>query len=103
MRGLARHIGMPVLARNILGFVVHLYNENLGVIWKHVRRRWVPMQLAEAAAEVHVLLDAELLIAEKNHQTIHQRIMYLLELLVAERFGKVNTKNFSADAWRRFA
>ena len=68
----------------------------------NVRRRWVPVQLAEAAAEVHVLLDAELLIAEKDHQTIHQRIMYLLELLVTERFGKVNTKNFSADAWRRF-
>jgi len=50
-----------------------------------------------------MLLDVEFLIAEKDHQTIHQSIMYLLELLVAERFGKVDTRNFSADAGRRLA
>src|SRR6478752_1837538 len=45
------------------------------------------VQLAKVTAEVHLLLNAELLSAKEDHETIDERIMHLLELL-AERFGQ---------------
>jgi hypothetical protein len=47
-----------------------------------------------------VPLWAQVLIAKKDHQPIHERIMNFLELLIAKRFGQVGTKDLSADTWR---
>ena len=88
---------MPILAGNVLGLVVRLDNKNLGVIGNHVRRRRVHVQLAEAPSEVFVLFDPQLLVAEKDHQAVHKRVMYLLELLIPERIGQVDATDFRAD------
>jgi hypothetical protein len=56
----------------------------------------VHVQLAKVTAEVHVLLDAELLIAEEDHQTIHERIMHFLELLIARAVWTGQTPKISA-------
>jgi len=88
---------VPILAGNVLGLVVRLDNKNLGVIRNQVRRRRVHVQLAEAAGEVFVLFDAQLLVAEEDHQTVHERVMHLLELLVAERIGQIDATDFRAD------
>ena len=61
------------------------------------------VQLAEAAAERLVLLVRQLLVAEEDHQVLHQRVMDLLEGLVAERPGKVDAGNLRADAGRKLA
>ena len=61
------------------------------------------MQRPEAAAERLVLLDRHVLVAKEDHQVVHQRIMHLLELLVAERPGEVDTDDFSADGGRKLA
>ena len=57
------------------------------MVRNHVRRRRVHVQLAEAAGEVFVLFDAQLLVAEEDHQAVHKRVMHFLELLVPERIG----------------
>ena len=41
-------------------------------------------RFAKAAAEGDVLLDTDLLVAEEHDQIGHQRVVDLLELLVAE-------------------
>jgi hypothetical protein len=61
------------------------------------------VQLAEAAAELLVLVVAELLVAEEDHQVVHQRIVHLLELLVAERPGEVDAEDLRADHGRQLA
>jgi hypothetical protein len=88
---------VPILAGNVLGLVVRLDNKNLGVIGNHVRRRRVHVQLAKAASEVFVLFDPQLLVAEEDHQAVHERVMHLLELLVPERIGQVDATDFRAD------
>ena len=55
------------------------------------------VQLAKAASEVFVLFDSQLLVAEEDHQTVHERLMHLLELLVPERIGQVDATDFRAD------
>src|SRR2546421_7645546 len=64
---------------------------------------WMDVQLAEFAAEVSMLVDAELLVTKENHQIVHQRVVDLLELLVTQRFGQVDTVDLGADHWRHLA
>src|SRR5205085_9621311 len=61
---------------------------------------WMNVKLAELAAEIGMLADAELLVTKENHQVVHQRVVDLLELLVAQRFGQVDTVDLGADHWR---
>src|SRR6476646_2354027 len=64
---------------------------------------WMDVQLAEFAAEVSMLVDAELLVTKENHQVVHQCVVDLLELLVTQRFGQVDTMDLGADHWRHFS
>ena len=61
------------------------------------------VQLAEAAAERLVLLVAELLVAEEDHQVRHQRVMDFLERLVAQWPGEIDAEDLRADAGRELA
>jgi hypothetical protein len=70
---------MPVLAGNVPRFVVHLDNEDFRMIRYDVRGAGINVQLADTAPEGHVLLDTELLVAEEDDETIHERVMDLLE------------------------
>ena len=61
------------------------------------------MQLAEAQAQLLVPLRAQRLVAEEDHQVLHQGVVDVLELLVGERPGQVDGRNFGADIGRRLA
>jgi hypothetical protein len=45
----------------------------------------------------------QLLIAEEDHQVLHQRVVHLLELLVAQRPGEVDAENLRTDDGRELA
>ena len=45
----------------------------------------------------------ELLVAEEDHQVLHQRVMDLLEGLVAERPGEIDAEDLGADHGRELA
>src|SRR5207302_8707487 len=49
------------------------------------------------------LFDAQLLVTEEDHQTIHERVMHLLELLVPERSGQIDAEDLRAHVRRRVA
>ncbi|MCY1376645.1 hypothetical protein D9M68_879020 [compost metagenome] len=51
-------------------------------------------QLAEALAEVDVLLRAQPLVAEENHQVLVQRGADFLELIVRQRARQVQALDF---------
>ena len=61
------------------------------------------VQLAEAAAERLVLLVAQLLVAEEDHQVRHQRVMDFLKRLVAQWPGEIDAEDLGADAGRELA
>ena len=61
------------------------------------------MQRPEAAAEILVLVDRHLLVAEEDHQVVHQRIVHFLELLVAERLGEIDAEDLGTDGGRKLA
>src|SRR5215470_8488264 len=94
---------MPVLPRDMAGLLVRLDHEDLWVIRDQSRRRGVRMQLAKAAAECFVLFYRQLLVAKKEHQMVHERIVHLLELPVAKRPGQVDAEDLGADVRCRFA
>ena len=73
------------------------------VVGEDGQRRGMEVQFAETAAERLVLLVRQLLVAEEDHQVLHQCVMDLLEGLVAQRPGKVDAGNFRADAGRKLA
>src|SRR6185312_12002562 len=58
-------------------------------------------EVAEAAAEILLLVDGQILVAEEDHQVFHQRIVHLLELLVAERARQVDPADFGPDMRRQ--
>src|SRR5262245_15158408 len=99
----ARDVGMPDLAGDVLGGFVGLDQQDFGMPLDRAPAGWMDMQLAELAAEVGVLVDAELLVSKEDHQVVHQRVVDLLELLVAQRFGQVDTVDLGADHWRHLA
>src|SRR6516225_11549254 len=94
---------MPILAGDISGFFVRLDEQDFRVIRHKIRRRRVHVQSAEAAAEIHLLLDAQLLVSEENDEAVHERVMHLLELAVVQRPRQVDAENLCADARRRLA
>ena len=67
------------------------------MVGQFLRRVGMNVQLAEPAAERLVLFDRHLLVAEEDHQILHQRIVHFLELLVAEILRQIDTENFGAD------
>ena len=61
------------------------------------------VQRPKAPAELLVLLDRHLLVAEEDHQVVHQRIVHFLELLVAQRLAEIDTEYLRPDARRQLA
>src|SRR5215510_10298422 len=94
---------MPVLARDVLGLVVCLDDENFRVIRNDIWRGRVHVQLAEAPSKILMLLDADLLVAEENDKAIQEGIMHFLELLIPERSGQVDAQDFRAYTRRQLA
>src|SRR5262245_49196158 len=94
---------MPVLARDVLGLVVGLDDENLRVIGNYIWRGGVHVQFAEAPSKILMLLDADLLVAEEDDEAIQEGIMHFLELLIAKRPGQVDTEDFCTDVRRQLA
>src|SRR5471032_945862 len=99
----ARHVGMPFLAGHVPRLLVGLDDQDLGMLREHDGRVGMDMQRAEAAAEVLVLVDRHLLVAEEDHQVLHQRVVHFLELLVAERLGEVDAEDLRANGRRELA
>ena len=60
------------------------------------RRRRVDVQLAEFAAEIEMLLLAEVLVAEENDQILGQRAVDLVHLPVARR-AQIDAADLAAD------
>ena len=58
------------------------------------------VQLAEQPAECLVLVERQLLVAEEDHLVRHQRIVHLLELLIAERLARSIAGDLRADGRR---
>ena len=55
------------------------------------------VQLAEAAAELLLLVEVDLLVAEEDDEVLGERVVDLLELLVAERLREVDAFDLGAD------
>ena len=73
------------------------------MVRRRVDRRRMHVQRAEAAAEILLLLVVDLLVAEEDHQVLHQRVVDLLELLVAQRPRQVHAGDLRADGGRELA
>ena len=59
------------------------------------------VQFAEAAAEIEVLVLADVLVAEEDHQVLRQRAVDLLEGLVAQRLREIDAADLRADDRRQ--
>ena len=55
------------------------------------------VQLAEAAAQLLLALQRQELIAKEQHLMLHQRVVQLLELLIAEGSREIEAGNFGTD------
>jgi hypothetical protein len=67
-----------------------------------VRRRWMDVQLAELAAESQMLVRADVLIAEEDHEVFGERPVDFVHLSVGARVIRdelcdVDAGNFRAD------
>ena len=82
--------------------LVGVDDHHLGVAGNRRRRR-MHVQLAEAAAERHLLLVVHLLVAEEDHEVLHQRVVHFLEDLVSHRLRQVDAEDLGADHRRHLA
>ena len=57
----------------------------------------VDVQLAEAAAELHVLFVVDVLIAKEEHEVFEQPSAQRVDRFVVERFTKIDAVNFGTD------
>ena len=94
-RRAARDVGVPELPRDVLGVLVSLDLDDLGMAFH--ARGGVDVELAEAPTEGLVLFDRKLLIAEEDHQVAHQRQVDLVELKCGERLAEINAGYLGAD------
>src|SRR6266536_4929037 len=77
--------------------------QDLGVSLGRVRRGRVDRQVAKEAPERLVLVMAEFLVAEEDDDVVHQRVVHLLELLIAERTRQVDPADFRPDMRRQLS
>ena len=92
----ARDIRMPILAIGVARIGVGVDDHRL----RQAGQRGgggVDVQFAEAATEGELLLGADVLIAEEDHQMIHQRLMDHIETGIVQRPGQIDATDFSAD------
>src|SRR5690242_13559619 len=75
--------------------------QDLGMAFRRMRRGRVDRQLAEQAAERLVLVMGEVLAAEEHDHIFHQRVVHLLELLIAERARQIDPADLGPDMRRQ--
>ena len=96
----AGDVAVPAFAVGARRILVGMDDHQLGMA-RRVRRRGMDVQLAEAAAEVEVLVLGDMLVAEEDHQVLRQRAVDLLEGLVAERLRQIDAADLGADDRRQ--
>ena len=79
----AAHVGVPALAVGARRLLVGMDDHQLGPA-RLVRRRGMDVQVAEQAAERHVLLGRDLLVAEEDDAVLRQRAVDLVLLAVGQ-------------------
>src|SRR5271166_1242781 len=90
---------MPALTGDALGVRIGMHRQDLRMPF----RAWcirMNMQFAKQAPKSLVLIEGQLLIAKEQHLMRHQRVVHLLELLVAQLFAQVDAANLRADRGR---
>ena len=55
---------------------------------------------AKIAAEPDLIVEADLLIAEKDHLVLDEGLVQLLDLIVRQRLGQIDIADFRADMRR---
>ena len=65
------------------------------------RTEGMDMQLPEPPAEILVLVQRHLLVAEEDHLMAHQRIVDFGELVVAHRLSEIDAVDFRPDGRRQ--
>ena len=73
---------------------------DLGILIVEPLHPRVDVQVAEAAAELHLGLEIHRLIAKEDHAVLDQSRLDLGNLLVADRFGQIDAADFTADVRR---
>ena len=98
--GVARNVGMPVLAVDAFGLAVRMDGQDLGMA-VGPGNIGMDVQVAEVAAEPLLLLQVDPLVAEEQDLVLCQRRMQILHLPVTERTGQVDAGNLGAYDWRK--
>ena len=88
---------MPVLAGDAFGIGISMDRQDLGVSVRAGRVR-VDVQVTKMPAEGFLLIKIDLLVAEEQHLMFGQRRVQIVDLLIAQCSGKVDTRNHGADA-----
>src|SRR5215471_280813 len=88
---------MPFLSGHALRVLIRLNDENLGVLFKPLGSCRMNVQLAEAPAEVLMLIHIDRLFTKEDHEVLQQRSMNRIELLIAEPLRQIDTANFGAN------
>jgi hypothetical protein len=96
----AGHVAVPAFSVGARRILVGMDNHQLRMA-RRVRRRGMEVQFSEAAAEIEVLVLADVLVAEEDHQVLRQRAVDLLERLVAQRLREIDTGDLRADDRRQ--
>ena len=90
------HVGVPGRAfgegRGRVGMDLHQFRAIVDA-WC----RGVDVELAETAAERHVLVVRDVLVAKKEHEVPEQPVVQLAESLVVKRLTQVDAMHFRAD------
>src|SRR5947207_246331 len=92
---------MPYLAGDMLRVFVSMNGQDLRVSIGSVRRGRMGRELTKQAPERLMLVVRQVLVAEEHDQVFHQRVVHLLELLVAERAGQIDPGDLGADMRRQ--
>jgi hypothetical protein len=90
---------MPIFPGDALGIGVGMDGQNLGMSLRTGRVR-VNVQVAKMAAERLVAFHVERLIAKEQDLMLRQRLVQLLDLVVAERLGERQAVDLGANARR---
>ena len=92
-------VAVEVLAGNLLGGLVVVELADGRIVGSLADRRLADMlaERTEIAGEADLILEADLLIAEEDHQIAREGIVQLLDLLVGERPGEIDLSDLGAD------
>ena len=97
---IARHVGMPGLARYLRRVGVRMDPQDLRVALRSGRVR-MDVQLPEPPPEILLLVQRDVLVPEEDDPVLHQRIMHLGELMVAERARQIDAADLRTHRRRQ--